>query len=74
MINEEDAPTGRPAGSLGWAGLSNCYFWIDPVNGLSGVYATQILPFMDTQSLPLFLDFETVVYSSLRETMECSHA
>ncbi|MBM85333.1 MAG: 1,4-butanediol diacrylate esterase [Rhodospirillaceae bacterium] len=65
MINEEDAPTGRPAGSLGWAGLSNCYFWIDPVNGLSGVYATQVLPFMDTKSLRLYLDLETVVYGSL---------
>src|SRR5262249_38732257 len=29
MVNEEDAPTGRPAGALGWAGLANCYFWID---------------------------------------------
>jgi methyl acetate hydrolase len=67
MINEEDAPTGRPAGSLAWAGLANSYFWIDPRNGIAGVYATQILPFVDKKSLPLYLDFETAVYRSLAE-------
>jgi methyl acetate hydrolase len=67
MINEQDAPTGRPAGSLAWAGLGNSYFWIDPRNGVAGVYATQILPFVDRKSLPLFLDFETAVYNSLAE-------
>lgn len=68
MINEADAPTGRPAGSLAWAGLANTYFWIDPRNGIAGVYATQILPFVDEKSLPLFLAFETAVYDSLAET------
>ncbi|MDG2285222.1 MAG: serine hydrolase [Alphaproteobacteria bacterium] len=67
MINEEGAPTGRPAGSLSWAGLGNSYFWIDPKNGIAGVYATQILPFVDIKSLPLFLDFETAVYQNLDE-------
>ncbi len=65
MINHDKAPTGRRAGSLAWAGLSNCYFWIDPAAGIGGVYMTQILPFADVKSLPLFLDFETTVYRSL---------
>ncbi len=34
MINYEQAPTGRSAGSLAWAGLANTYFWIDPTRGL----------------------------------------
>jgi methyl acetate hydrolase len=33
MINDEDAPTGRPAGALGWAGLANLFYWIDRKNG-----------------------------------------
>ena len=33
--------------------------------GIGGVYMTQILPFADVKSLPLFLDFETAVYRSL---------
>jgi methyl acetate hydrolase len=65
MINHDRVPTGRSAGGLAWAGLSNCYFWIDPVAGIGGVYMTQILPFADVKSLPLFLDFETAVYRAL---------
>ena len=62
MINNEQAPTGRSAGSLAWAGLANSYFWIDQTHGLGGVYATQILPFADHKPLPLFFEFEKAVY------------
>lgn len=65
MINTEPAPTGRSAGSLAWAGLANSYYWIDPVRGIGGAYATQILPFVDVKSLPLYLAFETAVYQGL---------
>ena len=64
MINEQAAPTGRSAGSLAWAGLANTYFWIDPEKGSGGVYLTQILPFADTKSLPLFFAFEKAVHTS----------
>jgi CubicO group peptidase (beta-lactamase class C family) len=62
LINTERAPTGRSAGSLAWAGLANTYFWIDPAKGLGGVYLSQVLPFADAKSLPLFGAFETAVY------------
>lgn len=62
MINNEQAPTGRSAGSLAWAGLANSYYWIDPVRGLGGAYATQLFPFADDKALPLFFEFETAVY------------
>ncbi len=65
MILEQDAPTGRPAGSLSWAGMANSFFWIDPKNGIGGVYATQIIPFADTKSLPLAESFESLVYQNL---------
>jgi len=65
MINTERAPTGRSPGSLAWAGLANTYFWIDPTAGIGGVYATQVLPFADKKSLPLFLAFEKTVYDQL---------
>jgi methyl acetate hydrolase len=65
QINEEKAPTGRPAGGLMWAGLANSYYWIDHTNGIGGVYATQILPFADKRSLPLYYAFETAVYQNL---------
>ena len=62
MINHEQAPTGRSAGSLAWAGLANTYFWIDPARGLGGAYATQVFPFADHKALPLFLEFEKTIY------------
>jgi len=64
MINDEQAPTGRSAGSLAWAGLANTYFWIDPTLGLGGVYATQVFPFADHKALPLFFEFEKAVYQN----------
>ncbi len=62
MINNEEAPTGRSAGGLAWAGLANTYFWIDQKKGVGGVYLTQVLPFADTKALPLFYAFESTVY------------
>ena len=62
MINNEEAPTGRSPGSLAWAGLANTYYWIDQAKGVGGVYATQVLPFADAKSLPLFYAFEKAVY------------
>src|SRR4029077_18868225 len=65
MINEEQAPTGRSAGSLAWAGLANTYMWIDRKRGVAGVYLTQILPFVAEKAFPLYLAFEKAVYQSL---------
>jgi methyl acetate hydrolase len=63
QINEETAPTGRPAGGLMWAGLANSYYWIDPKTGIGGVYLTQVLPFADKKALALYYAFETAFYA-----------
>lgn len=69
MINDEQAPTGRPAGALGWAGLANLFYWIDRQNGVGGFWATQILPFGDPASFIGFMNFETAFYQNLRQRM-----
>mgnify|MGYP003693765021 FL=1 len=48
-----------------WAGLPNCFYWIDRKNGVGGYWASQILPFQDIASYPGFVDFETAVYRQL---------
>ena len=68
MVNDEEAPTGRPAGSLGWAGLANLFYYIDRRNGYGGFWATQILPFGDPVSFGGYMDFETTFYACLRQT------
>ena len=65
MINDEEAPTGRSAGSLGWAGLANSFFWIDPAKGVGGAYLTQVLPFIDEKAFPLYIAFESAAYDAL---------
>ena len=65
QINEAACDTGRPAGTLMWAGLANSINWIDRENGIGGVYLTQTLPFVEPGVLGLFYDFERAVYDSL---------
>jgi len=65
MVNDEEAPTGRPAGALGWAGLANLFYWIDRQNGFGGYWATQILPFGDPDSFTGYMRFETAFYDAL---------
>ena len=66
LINTQEAPTGRSAGSLAWAGLANTYFWIDRTKRVSGVFLSQLLPFYDHTAVDLFGKFETEVYRALR--------
>jgi methyl acetate hydrolase len=66
LINTQEAPTGRSAGSLAWAGLANTYFWIDRTKRVSGVFLSQLLPFYDHTTVDLFGKFETEVYRTLR--------
>jgi methyl acetate hydrolase len=64
MVNDETAPTGRPAGAIGWAGLANTFYWMDRKNGFGGYWATQILPFADPVSFGGYMEFETAAYAT----------
>lgn len=64
-INTEPGPHGRSAGSASWAGLLNCYFWIDPVRKVTGSIFTQLLPFYDDRVVALYGDFERGLYDGL---------
>lgn len=66
QVNDEPAPTGRPAGQLSWAGLANSFYWIDRQNGIGGMWSSQILPFLDVASYPAYVEFESAVYRALR--------
>jgi methyl acetate hydrolase len=67
LINTEDVPGRRSAGSLAWAGLFNTYYWLDPRKQVTGVLLTQVLPFADPTVLRLLDDFETAVYRTATE-------
>ena len=66
LVNDEDAPTGRSAGSLAWGGLGNLYYWIDAKRGVAGMWAAQLFPFVDPAALGAALAFETAIYEGMR--------
>jgi len=67
LINTQDVPGGRSAGSLAWAGINNTYYWLDPTKKVAGVIMTQILPFADPVVLGLLNRFEQAVYGAIKQ-------
>ncbi|HYF24413.1 MAG TPA: serine hydrolase domain-containing protein [Baekduia sp.] len=59
-----DIPDLRRAGSGSWAGLANCYFWVDRASGVAGAWLTQVLPFFDEPIVNAALTFEGAVYAA----------
>jgi hypothetical protein len=66
VVNAQQGPNGRSAGTLTWAGLFNTYYWIDPQKHVTGVILTQILPFADVRAVRLYREFERGVYETLQ--------
>jgi len=64
-INTRPGPNGRSAGSYSWAGLLNCYYWVDPVKKVTGAMFTQLLPFYDARVVDLYGGFERGLYGGL---------
>jgi methyl acetate hydrolase len=62
MLNMEPGPNGRSAGTVGWGGLADSYYWLDPARRITGVILTQILPFADPAAVNLYGRFERAVY------------
>ena len=65
LQNTEVTAEGRSAGGLAWAGLSNCYYWIDPTRDVCGVFMTGLLPFADKAALAAFTAYEGEIYKFL---------
>ena len=65
LINTQDVPGRRSAGSLAWAGINNTYYWLDPKKKVAGVLMTQVLPFGDRTVLDLLDRFEAAVYQTV---------
>jgi CubicO group peptidase (beta-lactamase class C family) len=62
LLDVEQVEHGRAAGSAGWAGAFNTFYWIDRVNGLAAALYTQTLPFWEKSIVELYGRFEQAVY------------
>jgi CubicO group peptidase (beta-lactamase class C family) len=63
LINEEQVPRARAAGSVGWAGIFNSYYWIDPTSGKTAVILMQVLPFFHEPCVQVLQRFEEALYA-----------
>lgn len=50
------------AGEYGWGGLASTYFWIDPVEHLTAIFMTQLIP---SSALPIRPLLKQIVYGAL---------
>ncbi|GJJ07880.1 hypothetical protein Clacol_002086 [Clathrus columnatus] len=54
--------SGMSKGTIGWAGATNMYWFIDYERGFGGVIGTQLFPFMDGPILKTRDEFEKILY------------
>ncbi len=64
MLNTEDVPGGRAAGSCTWAGVHNTFFWVDPARRRTAVLMMQLLPANDPKVIDTLEKFERAVYAT----------
>ena len=60
-----DLPGMRSHGSADWAGVFNCYYWVDRSKGIGAMLMTQLLPFFDMPVVETLMAFETAVYEQV---------
>ena len=60
-----DIPAMRSAGTGGWSGIFNTYYWIDRSAGIGGLFMTQVLPFYDAKIVNALLAFEVAAYAQV---------
>jgi methyl acetate hydrolase len=65
LIETRAKDTGRSAGSYGWGGLYNTYFWVDPAAGLGAVVMMQVSPFCRPACIEVCERFERAVFTAL---------
>ena len=58
LLNTEQQPGMRAAGSGAWAGLFNTHLWVDPATGITGAIYAQSLPFVEPRVFGVYADFE----------------
>jgi len=66
LLNTDDVPGGRRAGTGAWAGLFNTHFFIDRTTGICASIYTNSLPFASRhEAWQTYADFEAALYASL---------
>jgi CubicO group peptidase (beta-lactamase class C family) len=65
LLNTEDVPGMRRAGSGSWAGLCNTHFWVDRTTGICASIYSNFLPFVTPEAFALYNNYERALYAAL---------
>lgn len=65
LLNNQDVPGARRAGTGAWAGLFNTHFFIDRATGICASIYTNSLPFITPGAWQTYGDFEKALYAAL---------
>ncbi|OAA44245.1 Beta-lactamase/transpeptidase-like protein [Metarhizium rileyi] len=65
MVNVEDVPGKRKAGSIAWSGILNSRWWADLETGIAGVLIVNVRPNGDPVVAKLYDELEFAVYGQL---------
>lgn len=66
LLNNQDVPGGRRAGTGSWAGLFNTHFFIDRTTGICASIYTNSLPFIvEQEAWKAYGEFEQALYAAL---------
>jgi methyl acetate hydrolase len=66
LIETRARESGRSAGSYGWGGLYNTFFWVDAAAGLGAVVMMQLSPFCRPACIEVCERFERAAFSGPR--------
>ncbi len=62
VINPTETPTVSFTGNYSWGGLASTFFWNDPVNQISVIFLTQLMP---SGAYPIRPQLQQLVYGAL---------
>jgi len=63
ILNMDDVDGVCKKGTMTWGGLPNLFWWIDPAAGSCGIYASQIIPPGDPESIALAVEFRKHIFA-----------
>ena len=62
MLDPVKSNTASTIGEFAWGGAASTYFWVDPIENITVIFMTQLIP---SNSYPIRRELKTAVYQAL---------
>ncbi|RDW62577.1 hypothetical protein BP5796_10879 [Coleophoma crateriformis] len=66
ILNLSSLKSGRNPCSMAWGGYPNLTWWVDPTEGIAGIFGSQLCPPGDPQTKKLSREWERIFYAEER--------